>query len=199
MYFNLLSIPRQAGDRQTGRRADKQRGTGRKALPAIKVRRWFMYKLRFFNENVIEHADGKKIAPASSGLETVTSQTSVKCYYSVIGHGKTTSSSPYVIRALNMAKLGFLYGKHIPANIKYLYNICTLLDQRRRRWVDVVQMLYKCFVFAGCTVHLPGADSTFGKKGIHWEIGLSSSKILKLQVSNIKYLCQMSNTYVQVI
>ena len=22
-------------------------------------------------------------------------------------------------------------------------------DQRRRRWTDVVQMLYKCFVFAG--------------------------------------------------
>ena len=24
-----------------------------------------------------------------------------------------------------------------------------MLDQRRRRWVDVVQMLYKFFVFAG--------------------------------------------------
>ena len=23
-----------------------------------------------------------------------------------------------------------------------------MLDQRRRRWVDVVNMLYKCFVFA---------------------------------------------------
>ena len=37
----------------------------------------------------------------------------------------------------------------IPANTKYLYNICTMLDQRRRRWAGVVQMLYKCFVFAG--------------------------------------------------
>ena len=36
-----------------------------------------------------------------------------------------------------------------PANTKHLYNICTMLDQRRRRWADVVQMLYKCFVFAG--------------------------------------------------
>ena len=34
-------------------------------------------------------------------------------------------------------------------NTKHLYNICTMLDQRRRRWADVVQMLYKCFVFAG--------------------------------------------------
>ena len=25
-----------------------------------------------------------------------------------------------------------------PANIKHLYNIYTMLDQRRRRWVDVV-------------------------------------------------------------
>ena len=37
----------------------------------------------------------------------------------------------------------------IQANTKHLYNICTMLDQRRRRWADVVQMLYKCFVFAG--------------------------------------------------
>ena len=36
-----------------------------------------------------------------------------------------------------------------PANTNHLYDICTVLDQRRRRWADVVQMLYKCFVFAG--------------------------------------------------
>ena len=38
--------------------------------------------------------------------------------------------------------------RHHPINHKHLYNICTMLDQRRRRWADVVQMLYKCFVFA---------------------------------------------------
>ena len=27
-----------------------------------------------------------------------------------------------------------------------------MLDQRRRRWADVVQMLYKCFVFTGISV-----------------------------------------------
>ena len=37
----------------------------------------------------------------------------------------------------------------IPANTKHLYNFRTMLDQRRRCWADVVQMLYKCFVFAG--------------------------------------------------
>ena len=34
-------------------------------------------------------------------------------------------------------------------NTKHLYNICTTLYQRRRRWTDVVQMLYKCYVFTG--------------------------------------------------
>ena len=38
-----------------------------------------------------------------------------------------------------------------PANTKHLYYICTMLAQRRRRWAGVVQMLYKCFVFAGYT------------------------------------------------
>ena len=32
---------------------------------------------------------------------------------------------------------------HVPVNTKHLYNICTMLDQRRGRWADVVQMLYK--------------------------------------------------------
>ena len=36
-----------------------------------------------------------------------------------------------------------------PVNAKHLYNIFTMLDQRRRRWSNIVQMLYKCFVFAG--------------------------------------------------
>ena len=36
-----------------------------------------------------------------------------------------------------------------PVNTKYLYNICTILDQRLRRWSNIVQMLYKYFVFTG--------------------------------------------------
>ena len=35
------------------------------------------------------------------------------------------------------------------ANTKHLFDICAMLDQRRRRWADVAQMLHKCFVFAG--------------------------------------------------
>ena len=39
------------------------------------------------------------------------------------------------------------WGGNVPVNTKHLYNICTTLGQRRRRWADVVQMLYKSFVF----------------------------------------------------
>ena len=37
--------------------------------------------------------------------------------------------------------------KSYPVDTRYLYNIFTMLDKRRRRWADVVQMLYKCFGF----------------------------------------------------
>ena len=33
-----------------------------------------------------------------------------------------------------------------PANTKHLYNICT--TSAPRRWFNIVQMVYKCFVFA---------------------------------------------------
>ena len=33
-----------------------------------------------------------------------------------------------------------------PLNTKHLYNMSTMLEQHRRRWADVVQMLYKYFV-----------------------------------------------------
>ena len=39
--------------------------------------------------------------------------------------------------------------KVTPVNTKHLYNIRTMLVQRRRRWAAFVQMLYKCFVFSG--------------------------------------------------
>ena len=33
--------------------------------------------------------------------------------------------------------------------VKHLYNICTTSAQCLRHWSNIVQMLYKCFVFAG--------------------------------------------------
>ena len=48
-----------------------------------------------------------------------------------------------------MAPKGYFTPYMYPVNTKHLYNSCTMLDQRRRRWADVVQMLYNCFVFTG--------------------------------------------------
>ena len=43
---------------------------------------------------------------------------------------------------------------HVPVNTNHLHNICIMLGQRRRRWADFVQMLYKCFVFSEVLTHL---------------------------------------------
>ena len=45
----------------------------------------------------------------------------------------------------------------VPANTKYLYTICILSAQRLRRWSNIVQMVYKYFVFTGvwCTRFIP--------------------------------------------
>ena len=45
-----------------------------------------------------------------------------------------------------------------------------MLVQRRRRWADVVQMSYKCFVFAGCQLALaysPIIHKTTSREGQH--------------------------------
>ena len=47
----------------------------------------------------------------------------------------------------------------LPANTKHLYNFCTTSAQRLRRRSNIIQRLYKCFVFAGKShsieCHLP--------------------------------------------
>ena len=51
------------------------------------------------------------------------------------------------------------------ANTKHLHDICAMLDQQRRRWADVVQMLCKGFVFAGllALVCWVGTNSTLSE------------------------------------
>ena len=60
-------------------------------------------------------------------------------------------------------------------NTKHLYNISTMLDQRRRRWVDVVLMLYKYSVFTGyigAEAKLKLTKNTLGTyPDCHMEIG----------------------------
>ena len=54
------------------------------------------------------------------------------------------------------ANAHFPYSRY-PANTKHLYNICTTSAQRFRRWSNIVQMLFKCFVFAGWSLEMPSA------------------------------------------
>ena len=52
-------------------------------------------------------------------------------------------------RHLVFAGIVFYHKVINPVNTKHLYNICTASAQRLRRWSNIVQMLYKCFVFTG--------------------------------------------------
>ena len=61
-----------------------------------------------------------------------------------LNNKRLASSAPYP--SLGFDQL-FQYFIEYPVNTKHLYNICTMLGQCRRRWTDVVQMLYNCFVF----------------------------------------------------
>ena len=38
---------------------------------------------------------------------------------------------------------------NMPQDTQQTQNICTTSAQRLRRWTNIVQMLYKCFVFPG--------------------------------------------------
>ena len=53
-----------------------------------------------------------------------------------------------------------------PENTMYLLNICTMLDQRRRRWSNIVHMLYKCFVFAGLATLLHSSLPSMPGSGV---------------------------------
>ena len=44
----------------------------------------------------------------------------------------------------------------VPANTNHLYTIYTTSAQRLRRWSNIVEMLYKCFVLAGVVAYVEG-------------------------------------------
>ena len=50
-------------------------------------------------------------------------------------------------------------------NTKHLDTICTMSAQRLRRWSNIVQMVYKGFVFAGKMVRLDSL-TTYGFIGV---------------------------------
>ena len=51
-----------------------------------------------------------------------------------------------------------------PANTKHFYNICTMLDQRQRRWADVVQMLLKKLCLLRICLQFLNTDHILGPK-----------------------------------
>ena len=63
----------------------------------------------------------------------------------------------------------FMDATSYSVNTKHLYNIYTMSAQRRKRWADVVQMLYKCFVFAwySCPSDYPPCPSWILSNGWH--------------------------------
>ena len=61
-------------------------------------------------------------------------------------------------------------------NTKDLYNNCTMFDQRLRRWSNIVQLLYKCFVFTGFTIN---SSSHADLIGIIWRMIF------------VRYICQL--------
>ena len=82
---------------------------------------------------------------------------------------------------------------NIPVNTKHLCNICTMLDQRRRRWADVVRMLYKCFVFAGipCVCGSPWTPTSTAQQSKHPTLSTSCIPV------NTKHLYNICITFVQ--
>ena len=77
--------------------------------------------------------------------------------------------------------------KNNPANTKHLYNICTTLAQRLRRWSNFVQMLYKCFVLAGLIVAQMCYNSTvwLNCKEEHTDLSMTSNLSCVLSVLSI--------------
>ena len=61
---------------------------------------------------------------------------------------ETVTKHGYMYHGYDVTLLSLI----IPVNTKHLYKNCTMLDQPRKRWTAVVQVLYKCFVFAGMLI-----------------------------------------------
>ena len=68
----------------------------------------------------------------------------------VVDSGPGLGISGYNAHGLFVHDRGII-GRH--QGTKHLYNICPILAQRLRRWSNIVQMLYQCFVFAGDVGH----------------------------------------------
>ena len=69
----------------------------------------------------------------------------IRCFTAIKTEQKPRSGFIQWLILLSCHDLGYLHTPS-PVNTKHLYNIFTMLNQRRRRWVDVVQMLFQCLL-----------------------------------------------------
>ena len=71
------------------------------------------------------------------------------------------------------------------ANTKLLYNICTTVAQRLRRWFNIVQMLWKGFVFTGLLTYIRSDKPSRQRKDLEPENSLRL--IIEAMLNNQKF------------
>ena len=85
--------------------------------------------------------------------------------------------------------------RDVPANTKYLYNICKTSAQRLRRWSNIVQMLYKCCVYRGAQAkwaQSPQIATFRWSEWSIWNIYITDSLLLSPRVAmyrSLGHLC----------
>ena len=94
--------------------------------------------------------------------------------------------SPYDVKPYNFL-LKISSPKINPANTKHLYTICTTSAQRLRRWSNIVQMLYKCFVFAGKMIYMWVSDVTCTIDKLSSDY-LLTCRFSKVKPTQVKYI-----------
>ena len=97
-----------------------------------------------------------RLSPLKTGLVT---SGAIPVYWPMAAAWCTSVRAVYSQAAT--AVVPVVYSDISPGNTKQLYNICTMLDQRRRRWSNVVQMLYKCFVLGSINPCVHGRGVPF--------------------------------------
>ena len=101
-----------------------------------------MRSVRHGSKSISCHSDKRRLRPHSAGnvikaLDALPELRQIVvlpwCYQGILG----------ATNKIQSIEFPWLH----PVNTKHLYNICTMLGQRQRRWADVVQMLNTCFAF----------------------------------------------------
>ena len=58
----------------------------------------------------------------------------------------------------------------VPVNTRYWPSVVSILDQRRRRWINIETTLGQCFVFAGAWYYIHGDCFSIGMEGAYMSL-----------------------------